>query len=339
MLYQPAPYVRVIAEAGVNHNGNVSLAIELIDAAAESGADIVKFQTFKTSSLTTENAPMAKYQEINTQTQNTQQAMLQKLELPLDDFYTLAQHAKEKGIQFLSTPFDLESISFLQKMKLNTVKIGSGEITNLPYLRRIAKFKWDIFLSTGMSSLDEVQDALNALIKSGVNESSITLFHCTTEYPAPVQDVNLRAMLTLKDKFSNIAGIGYSDHTKGITIPIAAVSLGATVIEKHFTLDKKMDGPDHKASLEPHELKQMVQAIRDVSSSLGNGIKEPAPSEIPNRTVARKSIVAARDILAGELLTEENLTTKRPGNGISPMCWDDIIGTAAPRNFKKDELL
>lgn len=325
----------IIAEAGVNHNGSLETAKKLVDAAYESGADIVKFQTAKLESLVTKYAPTAEYQRENMHQDLSQAEMLKHLLLPFEDFRELSRYCKKVGIQFLSTPFDLESIDFLEEIGSVLWKIPSGEITNLPYLERLAKTRKPIILSTGMCTLEEVGDAVNVL--KGNYAGEITLLHCTTQYPTPYQEVNLKAMQTLKKEFG--CEVGYSDHTRGIEIPVAAVAMGATVIEKHFTLDRNMEGPDHKASLTPEELKAMVSAIRNVEHSLGNGKKEPAESELANRAVARKSIVAACEIKKGEVLTEKNLTTKRPGNGISPMKWHQILGREAVRDFMEDELI
>ena len=325
----------IIAEAGVNHNGQLELAKELALTAKKCGADIVKFQTAKLDSLVSKYAEMAEYQKKNIGKETNQKEMLKNLLLSFDEFVELSEYCKTIGIQFLSTPFDLESIAFLEKLGCNVWKVPSGEITNLPYLERIAKTNKDVILSTGMSTLEEVNDALKILKTNGAGK--ITILHCTTQYPSPYGDVNLIAMLTLRDTFC--CEVGYSDHTKGIVIPVAAVAMGACVIEKHFTLDKNMIGPDHKASLEPDELKEMIDSIRIVESALGNGKKEPALSEVANKTVARKSIVASRDIKQGEIFSMDNLTTKRHGNGISPMKWYDILGKTAKRDFKEDELI
>lgn len=325
----------IIAEAGVNHNGSLDIAKELALKAKECGADIVKFQTAKLESLVSGSAKMAEYQKQNVGKEMSQQEMLKKLLLSYDDFIELADYCKKIGIKFLSTPFDLESIDFLDKLGCDIWKIPSGEITNLPYLEKIAMTQKDIILSTGMCEMYEIADALQVLEKN--SKRNITILHCTTQYPTPFIDVNLKAMETLRKTFHY--PVGYSDHTNGITVPIAAVAMGATVIEKHFTLDRTMEGPDHKASLEPVELKNMVDAIRDVEAALGNGEKKPAVSEISNRAVARKSIIAAKDIKKGELFTVENLTTKRPGTGINPMRWYEVLGTVAKRDFKEDELI
>lgn len=326
----------IIAEAGVNHNGSIELAKQLIDAAADAGVDYVKFQTFKTENLVSKSAKMADYQKRNMSVgENSQYSMLKKLELSPQQHYELVSYCNEKGINFFSTAFDLDSVDFLASLHLGLWKIPSGEITNYPYLRKIASYKEPVILSTGMSTFDEIADAISVLIKFGVSKEQITILHCNTEYPTPMNDVNLKAMHTIGEKFS--VNVGYSDHTQGIEVPIAAVALGATVVEKHFTLDCTMDGPDHKASLEPQELKAMVTAIRNIEQALGNEEKKVSTSEGRNKSVARKSIVAAKDIEKGELLTEENLTVKRPGGGISPMKWEYIIGTRAIRTFEADE--
>lgn len=325
----------IIAEAGVNHNGSLELAKKLALTAKNCGADIVKFQTAKLDSLVSRHAHMAGYQKKNIGTEMSQRDMLKKLLLTYDEFTELAAYCREIGINFLSTPFDLESIDFLQKLDCNLWKIPSGEITNLPYLEKIAKTHKEIILSTGMSTLDEVREAITVLEANGAGE--ITVLHCTTQYPAPFEEVNLNAMLTLHSEFGKKAG--YSDHTSGIEVPIAAAAMGASVIEKHFTLDRNMEGPDHKASLEPDELEAMVRAIRNIEKALGDGIKSPSESEKENIAVARKSIIAADSIKAGDILTEENLTTKRPGTGISPMRWNEILGTRAIRDFERDELI
>ena len=326
--------VLIIAEAGVNHNGSLELAKKLVDTAKDCGADIVKFQTAKLSSLVSKSAPMAEYQKNNTGKEESQKDMLSKLLLPFDDFITLANYCKDVGIKFLSTPFDIESIRFLNHL-LDIWKIPSGEITNYPYLVEIARTNKDMILSTGMCTMDEVEDAVKVLKENGTGK--ITILHCTTNYPTPMSDVNLRAMLTLKEKFG--CDVGYSDHTKGIEVPIAAAALGATVLEKHFTLDRNMEGPDHKASLEPDELRDMVLAVRNIEVALGDGTKQPTEAELKNRLVARKSIIASRAIKEGEVLSEDNLTTKRPGSGISPMKWNEVIGRKAGRNYEEDEMI
>lgn len=326
----------IIAEAGVNHNGSIEMAKQLIDTAAVAGVSYVKFQTFKAEKLVTKEAEQAEYQQRNA-ADSSQYTMLKKLELTPRQHEELVAHCKQKGVRFLSTAFDLESIEYLHSLQLGLWKIPSGEITNYPYLKKIAQYGEPVIMSTGMCSMDDVEQAINVLLKNGLTKEQITLLHCNTEYPTPMQDVNLKAMLQLRDKFG--VKVGYSDHTKGIEVPIAAVALGAEVIEKHFTLDRTLPGPDHKASLEPNELKAMVDAIRNIEQALGNGQKHVSASEEKNIAIARKSIVAAKDIKRGELLTEENLTTKRPGSGISPMRWEELIGTKAIRDFKEDELI
>ncbi|WP_353663233.1 N-acetylneuraminate synthase [Hydrogenimonas sp. SS33] len=327
--------VFVIAEAGVNHNGKIELAKKMIDAAAEAGADAVKFQTFKTENLVSKKAEKAEYQKTTTDRDESQFDMIKRLELDVDTHYELMEYCNRKGIMFLSTPFDIDSIALLDRMGLDIFKIGSGEITNLPYLRAIGKLGKRVILSTGMADIGEIEDALDILIQSGTAKEKITILHANTMYPTPMEDVNLKAMQTIACTFG--CDVGYSDHTLGIEVDIAAVALGAKVIEKHFTLDKSMEGPDHKASLEPHELKAMVTAIRNIEKALGNGIKKPSPSEIPNIAIARKSIVASRPIKKGEILTSDNITAKRPANGLSPMRWDEIVGIAAPKDYDTDE--
>ena len=325
----------IIAEAGVNHNGSFELAKQLVDKAVWAGADCIKFQTFNSKNLVSKNAQKADYQKKTTDSSESQLEMLKKLELSKEEFIELRDYCNQKGIMFLSTPFDLESIDFLASIGVKTWKVPSGEITNYPFLRAIGKRKESVIMSTGMCTLVEVRNALNVLTEFGTTD--ITLLHCTTEYPAPYDSVNLNAMLTLQNEFSY--RVGYSDHTNGIEVPVAAVAMGASVIEKHFTLDKKMEGPDHKASLEPNELKQMVQSIRNVELALGDGIKKPSEAEKKNIAIARKSIVAACDIKKGEMFTEENLTAKRPGNGISPMNWAEVLGKIAKRDFSEDEII
>jgi len=324
----------IIAEAGVNHNGSLDIAKELIDEAKAAGADIVKFQTATLDGVVSKFASMAEYQKNNIGKTCSQKEMLSKLLLPFDNFIILSDYCKKVGIQFLSTPFDLESIHFLDGLQ-NIWKIPSGEITNYPYLVEIAKTGKDIILSTGMSTLKEVDECLEVLRNNGA--TNIKLLHCTTNYPTQMKDVNLRAMLTLRNHCK--CDVGYSDHTLGIEIPIAAVAMGARVIEKHFTLDRKMKGPDHKASLEPNELKSMIEAIRNVENAIGDFEKKPVYSEKANLVAARKSIVARKPIKKGELFTEENSTTKRPGNGVSPMKWKDVIGISADRNYDVDEMI
>lgn len=329
----------IIAEAGVNHNGSAELAFKLIDAAAGAGADLVKFQTFKADKLVTKDAPKAAYQARAQETgDNSQYGMLKALELDESIFAKLVTYCAERKIGFLSTPFDEDSARLLVECGVTAFKVSSGDLTNLPFLKALAVYKLPMILSTGMATLAEVDASVGALEEAGLPISQLTILHCTTEYPAPVEEVNLRAMLTLAQAYPG-ARTGYSDHTQGIHIPVAAVAMGASVIEKHFTLDRTMEGPDHKASLEPQELRAMVQQIRDVEIALGNGRKRPTATEIPNRAVARKSIVAARDIAAGEIFTEQNLTTRRPGDGMSPMRWDEVIGQRSTRDFKMNDKL
>ena len=327
--------VFIIAEAGVNHNGLVSLAKQLIDVAVEAGADAVKFQTFKAENLVSKNTEKAEYQKRTTSVSESQFDMLKKLELDMETHKELIAYCQEKDIMFLSTPFDHDSIHLLSDLGLQIFKIPSGEITNLPYLRHIGSLGKQVILSTGMSDLGEVGDALNILINAGTSKDSITVLHANTMYPTPMKDVNLNAMLTIQKEFS--VSVGYSDHTLGIEVDIAAVAMGASVIEKHFTLDKSMEGPDHKASLDPQELKAMVSAIRNTEKALGSSKKKPSPSESKNIEVVRKSIVASQGIAKGEFLTENNITVKRPGNGISPMKWDEIIGTHAKKDYRMDD--
>lgn len=328
----------IIAEAGVNHNGSIQLAKKLIDAAANAGVDYVKFQTFKAEKLVTQSAKKAAYQSENMKTTDDSQfEMLKKLELGADDHQQLITYCSQKNIQFLSTPFDLDSIDELKAMGIKIGKIPSGEITNLPYLRKMASSFTEIILSTGMSTMDEIKDALDVITNAGVLKKNITVLHCNTDYPTPFTDVNLLAIQTIGQAFG--VETGYSDHTLGIEVPIAAVALGARLIEKHFTLDKNMEGPDHKASLEPSELKQMVSAIRNIDMALGSSIKEPTASELKNKIPARKSIVASGNISKGDIFTDNNITTKRPGLGISAMRWDEVIGKAATRDYSKDDLI
>lgn len=329
--------VFIIAEAGVNHNSSIELAFKLIDAAKEAGADAVKFQSFKAASLVSMKAEKAEYQKRTTDSNESQYEMIKRLELSFDDHIKLIEYCKSKNIIFLSSPFDSDSIDLLNNLGVDTFKIPSGEIINLPYLRKIGKLNKNIILSTGMADLGEIEDALDILIESGTKKENITVLHCNTEYPTPFEDVNLEAMLTIKNAFD--VRVGYSDHTAGIEVPIAAVALGAEIIEKHFTLDKNMEGPDHKASLEPYELKRMIETIRNIERVLGDGIKKSSPSEAKNKFIIRKSIVASTMVKKGEPFTEENIGIKRPGNGISPMRWDEIIGKTAKRDFKIDELI
>jgi len=329
--------VFIIAEAGVNHNGSIKLAYKLIDAAIESGANAVKFQTFQAENFVIRDTEKAEYQKQNDNSNESQFDMLKKLELSIDDHKNLIDYCNIKGITFLSSPFDIESINLLAELNLKIFKIPSGEITNLPYLRRIGSFNKEVILSTGMSNLKEIGEALKILINAGTSKEKITVLHANTMYPTPMKDVNLMAMQTIRDKFD--ISVGYSDHTLGIEVDIAAVALGATVIEKHFTLDKKMDGPDHVASLDASELKSMVAAIRNIELALGSKVKDLTDSEKPNIEIARKSIVAKTKIKKSEVFSNENLTTKRPGSGISPMKWDSIIGKAAKRDYNLDDLL
>ena len=329
--------VFIIAEAGVNHNGSVDLAKKLIDVAVSAGADAVKFQTFKAKNVVAKNAQKANYQKQTTDASESQFDMIKKLELDVETHRKLITYCQEKEIMFLSTPFDHDSINLLSDLGLEIFKIPSGEITNLPYLRHIGSLKKQVILSTGMSTLQEVGDALNILINAGTLKADITVLHANTMYPTPMEDVNLNAMLTIQKEFD--VAIGYSDHTLGIEVDIAAVAMGATVIEKHFTLDKAMNGPDHKASLEPEELKSMVRAIRNIETAIGSFEKKPSPSESVNVDVVRKSIVANQKISKGDILTDKNITIKRPGNGISPMQWDEIIDTVAVKNYKLDGLI
>ena len=328
----------IIAEAGVNHNGDMEMAKQLIDVAADAGVDYVKFQTFKSEKLVSKNAEKASYQKENTgDSSESQLKMLQKLELSETDHLELIAYCKSKNIKFLSTAFDVESIDFLNKLNIDLFKIPSGELTNYPYLEKIGSLEKPIIISTGMATLDEIGQAMAVLLRNGALRHQITILHCNTEYPTPMEDVNLNAMETIAETYS--VAIGYSDHTLGIEVPIAAVALGATVIEKHFTLDKTLPGPDHKASLEPSELKAMVKAIRNIEDALGDEEKEPTPSELKNIMVARKSIVASASIKKGDILTKENITTKRPGTGISAMEWPNIIGTIAKKDYLEDDLI
>jgi N,N'-diacetyllegionaminate synthase len=327
----------IIAEAGVNHNGRIGLAKKMIDVAVKAGADAIKFQTFIPEKIVSSKAPKAEYQKKTTDKKESQLQMLKKLVLDADTHRELVGYCKKKGIMFLSTPFDLGSIDLLNDLGLELFKIPSGEITNLPYLRKIGSLKKKIIMSTGMADMKEIRKTMQILIEAGASKRNITLLHCNTEYPTPFKDVNLLAMISMKNDLG--VKVGYSDHTLGIEMPVAAVALGAQVIEKHFTLDRNMEGPDHKASLEPQELEAMVTAIRHVEIALGNGTKKPSPSDIKNRAIARKSIVASKEIKKGDVFTEQNITSKRPGTGISPMKWYDAIGRKAKRNFKADELI
>jgi N,N'-diacetyllegionaminate synthase len=329
--------VFIIAEAGVNHNGSQSLAKKMVDAAAACGADAIKFQTFDPSSLASRYAPKASYQLKTTPADKNQLQMLSELSLSLKAHRQLHDYCRRKKIIYLSSAFDLKSVDFLAGLNLKFLKVPSGEITNLPYLRKIAKLKKDVLLSTGMSTLSEVKAAVRTLCSCGLPRNKIILLHCNTEYPTPVNDANLSAMATMRKACRLL--VGYSDHTAGIEVPIAAAALGAVVIEKHFTLDKNMPGPDHKASLEPDELKTMVSAIRNIQKAMGTGRKVPTSSEKKNIRIIRKSIVAARDIKKGERMNRSNLAVKRPGSGLSPMRWDSVIGRTAKCDFKKDQAI
>lgn len=325
----------IIAEAGVNHNGDLQTAKKLVDEAAKAGADAVKFQTFKAEALVSRDAKKADYQMETTKQSESQYDMLKKLELTPDMHEQLIAYCGEKHIMFLSTPFDLESLHYLVGCGMEIIKVPSGEVTNYPYLREVGRTGKRVIISSGMSTLEEIKEAVEVLRGNG--STDITVLHCNTEYPTPYQDVNLRAMVTLGETLETAAG--YSDHTQGIEVPVAAAALGAAVIEKHFTLDRNMEGPDHKASLEPKELQAMVEAVRNIEAALGDGKKRPSESEKKNIEIARKSIVARCPIRAGELFTEDNLTTKRPGSGISPMRWNEIVGKTAVRDFAEDELI
>jgi N,N'-diacetyllegionaminate synthase len=330
--------VYIIAEAGVNHNGDIKLAKKMIEEAARAGVNAIKFQSFKAEDLVTKSAEKANYQKIGTGTSGkTQYQMLKKLELDRNAHHILFEHCKKYNIDFLSSPFELNSLDLLISLELSIFKIPSGEINNVPLLRKIARLNKKVILSTGMSTLTEIEFALNLLVSNGTKKDNITVLHCNTEYPTLFGDVNLNAMLTIHKTFQ--IEVGYSDHTLGIAIPIAAVAMGAKVIEKHFTLDKTMDGPDHKASIDSVELKEMVLAIRNVELALGSGIKEPSQSELKNIKVVRKSIVAACEIKKGEKFTDINLTIKRPGTGLSPSLWDEIVGKFANMNYSKDEMI
>ncbi len=331
------PKTLIIAEAGVNHNGELATALRLVDAAVESGADVVKFQTFTADQLVTPDAVKATYQKAKTTAHETQMNMLRKLELSYNDHLAISERCQDRGIGFLSTGFDIESIDMLMGLGIDRIKIPSGEITNLPYLRHIGGLGRPIILSTGMANLEEVRSALDVLLSAGIPKADVTVLHCTTEYPAPMCDVNLQAMVTIRDAFG--VNVGYSDHTMGHEAAVAAVALGACVIEKHLTLDRTATGPDHSASLEPAEFADMVRAIRNIELALGDGIKTPQPSEMGNMAVARKSLVAAAAIRSGEPFTSINITAKRPGSGMSPMLWDDVLGQVAKRDFAPNEMI
>lgn len=331
------PHTLIIAEAGVNHNGDVELAKRLIDVAADVGADLVKFQTFSAERLATQIAPKADYQNRTTDQAESQLSMLKQLELSREMHGLLIAHCKNRHIGFFSTGFDIQSLDYLASLGAERFKIPSGEITNLPYLRHVGGFGKLAICSTGMATLGEIEAALEVLETAGTPRTQITVLHCNTEYPTPMDDVNLRAMCSIRDAFG--VAVGYSDHTAGIEVPIAAVAFGATVIEKHLTLDRNLPGPDHKASLEPNEFAAMVRAIRNIEQAMGDGIKRPSPSEAKNKPIARKSLVATKPIRAGERFTAENVTAKRPGTGISPMRWDEVMGRVAAQDFAADELI
>ena len=330
-------HTSIIAEAGVNHNGDINLAKEMVEVAAECGADFIKFQTFKADELVTQKASKAKYQQSNKDDSESQYEMLKKLELTSSENQDLFEHCKRYGIQFLSTPFDIPSADMLRELGQNVFKIASGEITNLPLLRHIGGFKSDVIISSGMSTIKEISKAISAVETAGTKKDQITVLHCTTSYPLPMSEVNLNAMRKIAEDLQ--VKIGYSDHTLGIEIPIAAVALGAQIVEKHFTLDRELPGPDHRASLIPVELRSMVKAIRNIEVALGDGEKRLMPCEIENIELARKSIVAAKNIRKGEILSRENLAIKRPGLGVSPMAWDEVMGKKAIRDFSPDDLL
>ena len=327
----------IIAEAGVNHNGDLGLAKQLVEASKAAGADLIKFQTFDADALSSQAAPKADYQVASDGWHDSQLDMLRKLQLSEENFHALIEYCETLGIGFFSTGFDERSNAFLANVGLSQFKIPSGEITNLPYLRQIGSFGRDVILSTGMASLGEVEDAIKSLETAGLSRDRVTVLHCTTEYPAPMPDVNLRAMVTMGQAFG--VKFGYSDHTEGIEVAIAATGLGATVIEKHLTIDRSLPGPDHAASIEPDEFAAMVRAIRNIELAMGTGIKSPAESEIKNKTAARKSLVAKTHIRKGETFSASNITTKRPGNGLSPMRWDDVVGRAARRDFEENEFI
>ena len=329
--------ILIIAEAGVNHNGSLDLGKKLIDVAHESGTDYVKFQTFTAKAVVSKFAKKTDYQLSTTDTEESQFEMIKKLEIDRAFHLELVAHCNKKGILFLSTAFDHDSIDLLTELDIPLYKIPSGEITNLPYLQHIGGMGKPIIMSSGMATLEEVRHALNILTESGAEKEQITILHCNTEYPTPMKDVNLKAMLTIKDELG--VNIGYSDHTLGIEVPVAAVAMGATVIEKHFTLDRTLPGPDQRASLEPEELKAMVLAIRNIEKAMGDGIKKPSSSEMKNIPIVRKSIVAKTSIKKSDLFSEDNLTVKRPGTGISPMGWDTVIGKAATCDYKSDDLI
>ena len=330
-------HIIIIAEAGVNHNGSIPMAKEMIDVAADAGADLVKFQTFTAEKLVIKTAKKADYQKNSSDQTESQFQMIKKLELNRNDHEILLEHCNKNNIQFLSTPFDRQSINLLDEINIPFFKIPSGEITNLPYLRHIGGIGKPVVISTGMATISEVKNAMSILLDAGIKQNDITVLHCNSEYPSPMKDVNLKAMQTLENELG--VKVGYSDHTLGIEVSVAAVAMGAKVIEKHFTLDRNLYGPDHGASLEPSELKEMISAIRNIERALGDGVKKPSQSEIKNLLISRKSIVSKRPIKKGELFSKENLTVKRPGNGISPMKWDEILGSVSIRDYLKDELI
>lgn len=330
--------VLIIAEAGVNHNGDIELAKEMVDIADEAGADIIKFQTYNSEKLVTKMTPKAQYQIKNTNDCNTQYEMIKQLELSKNEFCQLFKYCENKKINFLSSPFDNDSIEFLAELGVEAFKIPSGDITNLPYLRKIREYKKDIIMSTGMANIGEIETALDVLSYNEDSYKNIAVLHCNTEYPTPIKDVNLKAIQTIKSAFPGLI-IGYSDHTEGIEIALAAVGFGARIIEKHFTINKKMSGPDHSASLEPNELKNMIRSIRNIEVATGNGLKKPSPSEMKNIIFVRKSIVASKRIEIGEIFSQDNLCTKRPGNGITPMKWDELIGKKATKTYRMDDLI
>lgn len=327
----------IIAEAGVNHNGDIELAKQLIDAAADAGADVVKFQTFKADRQVTHDAKKADYQNQTTDRTESQHEMLRRLELSTEMHHELIAHCAMRKIVFLSTGFDIESVDLLRSLGQDSFKIPSGEITNLPYLRYIGQLGKPVILSTGMATMGDIESAIGVLEQAGTERANITVLHCTTEYPTPMAEVNLRAMQSIHNAFG--VAVGYSDHTSGIEVAIAAVALGATVIEKHFTLDRSLPGPDHKASLEPSELKAMVAAIRNIEVAMGDGIKRLTPSELRNKPIVRKSLVASQTIKTGDIFSAQNITAKRPGTGISPMRWDEFVGRIASRDYSIDELI
>ncbi len=329
--------VCIIAEVGVNHNGDMNQAKKLIDVAFKAGCDAVKFQAWKAGNLVTNTAPMARYQIANTGKEGTQFEMLKKLELSCENQKELKKYCKNLGFDYICSPFDMEGVKEMKQLKQEVVKVASGEITNTPLLREIGTGDWEIIMSTGMADNEEIRYAIEVINSKRISKKEITLLHCTTEYPAPVEELNLKCIETMKNRFR--VNVGYSDHSKGIHIPLAAVAMGATIIEKHITLDNNMEGPDHRASIEPNQLMEMVSQIRDIEKSIGNGIKKTGIAESKNKDIARKSIVTKEKIKAGELFTEVNLTTKRPGFGVSAIYWDQILGTITKRNYDENELI